>query len=102
MMKHNKFLNFEKNKKVLTLLSIFSFVVVSLGAYSLGANLSVDNFQFIPKASAYMEADCNDNNLWFATSAGGISKFDGTNWNIYNTSNTGMVTDRIKALFISN
>jgi hypothetical protein len=41
-------------------------------------------------------------NKWFGTTAGGVSKFDGTNWTTYNTFNSGLVNDHILSIAIDS
>ncbi|MBS1783397.1 MAG: T9SS type A sorting domain-containing protein [Bacteroidetes bacterium] len=41
-----------------------------------------------------------DSNKWFATWGSGISKFDGTNWTTFNTSNSGLVNDTVLSITI--
>jgi ligand-binding sensor domain-containing protein len=42
-----------------------------------------------------------DNVVWFGTE-GGLSKYDGSNWEIYNSKNSGLTNDYINALYIDS
>ena len=40
-----------------------------------------------------------DGNIWFGT-YNGVSKFDGTTWTVFNTSNSGLPNDRINSIVL--
>jgi ligand-binding sensor domain-containing protein len=39
-------------------------------------------------------------NKWFGTWGGGVSKFDGTTWTTYNSSNSGLAYNSVQAIAI--
>jgi hypothetical protein len=40
----------------------------------------------------------SNQNKWFGTSGGGVSKYDGTIWTKYNSANSGLLNDHIRAI----
>jgi len=55
-------------------------------------------------ASNYVVAIAIDGqgNKWIGTAAGGLAKFDGVNWTVYNTSNSGLPDDWVTAIAIDD
>jgi ligand-binding sensor domain-containing protein len=39
-------------------------------------------------------------NMWIGTGSGGLVKFDGTNWTVYNDRNSGLLTNFVPAITI--
>ena len=39
-------------------------------------------------------------NKWIGTDGGGLAKYDGTNWTVYNTSNSGLPDNRVHSIAI--
>jgi ligand-binding sensor domain-containing protein len=39
-------------------------------------------------------------NKWIGTDGGGLAKFDGVNWTVYNTSNSGLPGNSVNAIAI--
>jgi ligand-binding sensor domain-containing protein len=39
-------------------------------------------------------------NKWIGTGAGGLAKFDGSSWTVYNTSNSGLPNNNVRAIAI--
>jgi ligand-binding sensor domain-containing protein len=37
---------------------------------------------------------------WIGTAGGGLAKFDGVNWTVYNTSNSGLPNNYVRAIAI--
>jgi len=44
----------------------------------------------------------NDGNKWIGTWGGGLAKFDGVNWVVYNTSNSGLPENFVMTITIDN
>jgi len=57
------------------------------------------NYEYPCDTFGCLEID-SQKNLWIGISQGGTAKFDGTNWTVYNSENSGLTADDISALAV--
>jgi ligand-binding sensor domain-containing protein len=54
----------------------------------------------LPNNYVYAIAIDGEGNKWIGTYGGGLAKFDGVNWTVYNTSNSGLPSVFVRAIAI--